>query len=83
MEDKDNEAAEATVKLLEERIASYKLAVDKANAENESGRARRFGRGLKTLESMLTEAKHGRPIDTADIPPLLPPSATGAVEKCN
>ncbi|XP_046604869.1 coiled-coil and C2 domain-containing protein 1-like isoform X1 [Neodiprion virginianus] len=72
---------EATVKLLEERLASYKVAVIKAKAENEPGRVRRFSRGLKTLEEMLVGAKHGHPINTADVPPLLPPSATGPITK--
>ncbi|XP_012265294.2 coiled-coil and C2 domain-containing protein 1-like isoform X2 [Athalia rosae] len=76
-DDGSAEESGATIKLLEERIATYTLAVKKANAENEGGRARRYARGLKTLEEMLADAKHGRPINTADVPPLLPPSATG------
>lgn len=75
----ENEAggSEEIVKLLQERLQMYKLAVAKASAVNETGRARRFGRGVKTLEGLLTSASSGRSIDQTDIPPALPPSATG------
>lgn len=73
----EKQPEEATIKLLEDRIATYKLAIAKATAENESGKARRYTRGLKTLEGLVADAKHGRPVDTNDVPPLLPPSATG------
>ncbi|XP_012273795.1 coiled-coil and C2 domain-containing protein 1-like isoform X2 [Orussus abietinus] len=67
------------VKLIQERLNSYKFAEKKAKAENETGRARRFGRGVKTLESLLADAHSGKTVDSGDLPPPLPPSAT-AVE---
>lgn len=56
----------------------YKTAERKAKSENESGKARRFGRGVKTLEHLLATSKTGEEIDQSEIPPELPPSATGA-----
>lgn len=37
--------------------------------KGESSRARRFGRGLKTLHDLLKHARAGRPINPEDIPP--------------
>ncbi|KAJ8406382.1 hypothetical protein AAFF_G00306130 [Aldrovandia affinis] len=54
---------------LEERINMYKAAVTNAKASGESSKARRYDRGLKTLETMLASAKKGRKIDEGDIPP--------------
>ncbi|XP_033211993.1 coiled-coil and C2 domain-containing protein 1-like isoform X2 [Belonocnema kinseyi] len=68
-----------TVKLLEERLKMYIAAEGKAKSENSTSKVRRYGRGVKTLKEMLTSAKSGRQIDTADIPPVLPPSATSTV----
>ncbi|XP_043277159.1 coiled-coil and C2 domain-containing protein 1-like isoform X2 [Venturia canescens] len=70
---------EETIKLLEERLSKYKIAETKAKNENESGRARRYGRGVKTIEGLLASAQSGRAVTKADIPPELPPSATGEV----
>ncbi|XP_071348012.1 coiled-coil and C2 domain-containing protein 1B isoform X2 [Trachinotus anak] len=60
---------------LEERIAMYKTALQNAKSAGETSKARRFDRGLKTLETMLAAVKKGRPVNEAEIPP---PVATGA-----
>ncbi|XP_004555305.3 coiled-coil and C2 domain-containing protein 1B [Maylandia zebra] len=60
---------------LEERLAMYKTALQNAKTAGESSKARRYDRGLKTLESMLGAVKKGRPVNEAEIPP---PVAIGA-----
>ncbi|XP_036410393.1 coiled-coil and C2 domain-containing protein 1B isoform X1 [Megalops cyprinoides] len=60
---------------LEERIGMYKAAIANAKASGESSKARRYERGLKTLETMLGSVKKGRKIDEGEIPP---PVACGA-----
>lgn len=60
---------------LEERLAMYKTALQNAKTAGESSKARRYDRGLKTLESMLAAVKKGRSVNEAEIPP---PVATGA-----
>uniref|UniRef100_A0A3Q4BV14 Coiled-coil and C2 domain-containing protein 1B n=1 Tax=Mola mola TaxID=94237 RepID=A0A3Q4BV14_MOLML len=60
---------------LEERVAMYKTALKNAKTDGEMSKARRYDRGLKSLETMLAAVKKGRPVNEADIPP---PVATGA-----
>ncbi|XP_076004487.1 coiled-coil and C2 domain-containing protein 1B isoform X2 [Genypterus blacodes] len=60
---------------LEERIDMYKTALQNAKTAGETSKARRFDRGLKTLETMLSAVKKGRPVNEAEMPP---PVATGA-----
>ncbi|XP_038820296.1 coiled-coil and C2 domain-containing protein 1B-like [Salvelinus namaycush] len=60
---------------LEERLSMYRTAVAHAKASGESSKARRYDRGLQSLESMLVSLKKGRTVDEADIPP---PVAGGA-----
>ncbi|CAN9502990.1 unnamed protein product [Ophioblennius macclurei] len=60
---------------LEERAAMYKTALQNAKTSGETSKARRYDRGLKTLQSMLAAVKKGRPVNEAEIPP---PVATGA-----
>lgn len=55
--------------LLKERITMYQQAEANAKAANDTSKARRIGRGLKTLEGLLKQAKTGRPINMDDIPP--------------
>ncbi|XP_031677851.1 coiled-coil and C2 domain-containing protein 1A isoform X1 [Oncorhynchus kisutch] len=59
---------------LAERINMYQTAISNANAEGETSKARRYDRGLKTLQSMMTSAKKGKPISEEEIPP---PVSTG------
>ncbi|XP_037094752.1 coiled-coil and C2 domain-containing protein 1-like isoform X2 [Pollicipes pollicipes] len=61
-------AGDMTVVLLE-RLEMYRVAEANAKEAGQSSRARRFGRGLKTLENMLRKAKAGRAINEEDIPP--------------
>ncbi|XP_036938809.1 coiled-coil and C2 domain-containing protein 1B isoform X4 [Acanthopagrus latus] len=60
---------------LEERVAMYKTALQNAKTAGETSKARRYDRGLKTLQTMLAAVKKGRPVNEAEIPP---PVATGA-----
>lgn len=78
-EEATNSALEETVKLLEERMTMYKTAEKKATDEENVSKARRFGRGIKSLKELLSSAKSGKQIDIASIPPVLPPSATSTV----
>ncbi|XP_054004051.1 coiled-coil and C2 domain-containing protein 1-like isoform X2 [Hylaeus anthracinus] len=71
-----NTSMEKMIQLLQERLRLYQIAEKKAKQENESGRARRFNRGIKTLKGLLHDAHSGKVINEADIPPQLPPSAT-------
>lgn len=63
--------------LLKARIAMYKLAEANAKAANDSSKARRFSRGLKTLETMFKQASAGKSINPDDIPPEV---ATGGAK---
>ncbi|XP_017272528.1 coiled-coil and C2 domain-containing protein 1A [Kryptolebias marmoratus] len=58
-----------------ERIEMYQKATSNAKATGETSKARRYDRGLKTLQSMLTSVKKGKPINEEEIPP---PVAVGA-----
>lgn len=55
--------------LIATRLEMYRLAESNAKASGDSGKARRFNRGLKTLEGQLKQAKQGKPINPDDIPP--------------
>ncbi|KAM6948219.1 coiled-coil and C2 domain-containing protein 1B [Aplochiton taeniatus] len=54
---------------LEERVIMYKSAVKNAKTSGEMAKARRYDRGLKTLELMLTSVKKGVTVNEAEIPP--------------
>lgn len=58
-----------------ERIQMYQTAIANAKATGEASKARRYDRGLKTLQSMLTSVRKGKPINEEEMPP---PVATGA-----
>ncbi|KAG9340406.1 hypothetical protein JZ751_021519 [Albula glossodonta] len=57
-----------------ERIDMYQTAIGNANAAKETSKARRYERGLKTLQSMLSSARMGKVVNEDEIPP---PVATG------
>ncbi|XP_043347300.1 coiled-coil and C2 domain-containing protein 1B isoform X3 [Dermochelys coriacea] len=59
---------------IEDRIANYKAAISNAKEADESGKARRYERGLKTLETMLAAMKKGKKINEEEMPP---PVASG------
>ncbi|XP_010777835.1 coiled-coil and C2 domain-containing protein 1A isoform X2 [Notothenia coriiceps] len=52
-----------------ERIDMYKTAISKSKAAGETSKVRRYDRGLKTLQSMLTSFKKGKPVNEEEIPP--------------
>ncbi|KAM4594546.1 coiled-coil and C2 domain-containing protein 1A [Fundulus diaphanus] len=58
-----------------ERVDMYQKAISNAKAAGETSKVRRYDRGLKTLQSMLTSVKKGKPINEEEIPP---PVASGA-----
>ncbi|XP_062843686.1 coiled-coil and C2 domain-containing protein 1B isoform X2 [Trichomycterus rosablanca] len=59
---------------LQERIDLYRTAITNATAAGEPAKARRYDRGLKTLQSMLATVRKGGKINEAEIPP---PVASG------
>ncbi|KAM3623583.1 uncharacterized protein V6R79_012954 [Siganus canaliculatus] len=52
-----------------ERIEMYKTAISNAKAAGETSKVRRYDRGLKTLQTMLTSAKKGKPVSEEEMPP--------------
>ncbi|KAM9098463.1 coiled-coil and C2 domain-containing protein 1A isoform X3 [Sarcophilus harrisii] len=54
---------------LAERLAMYQTAITNAKQVGDSSKVRRYERGVKTLENMLTSVKKGRNINEEDIPP--------------
>ncbi|KAL0274784.1 UNVERIFIED_CONTAM: hypothetical protein PYX00_002826 [Menopon gallinae] len=71
-EEKEPEKKEVTVtSMLQERLAMYKAAEAKAKENNESSRARRFGRGIKTLQQLIKKAEAGQPVLPSEIPPVI------------
>lgn len=72
----ENNSTQELIKLLQERLKIYEIAEEKAKRKDESSRARRYNRGIKTLKEMLVSIQSGRRINEADIPAVLPPSAT-------
>nr|XP_020451754.1 coiled-coil and C2 domain-containing protein 1A [Monopterus albus]XP_020451755.1 coiled-coil and C2 domain-containing protein 1A [Monopterus albus] len=58
-----------------ERFEMYKTAISNAKAAGETSKVRRYDRGLKTLQSMLTSVKKGKPVNEEEMPP---PVALGA-----
>uniref|UniRef100_UPI00398E607E coiled-coil and C2 domain-containing protein 1A isoform X2 n=1 Tax=Pristiophorus japonicus TaxID=55135 RepID=UPI00398E607E len=57
--------------ILAERIDMYRSAMDNAKQSGETSKLRRYERGLKTLQSMLTSVKKGKQINEEDIPPAV------------
>ncbi|XP_019744698.1 coiled-coil and C2 domain-containing protein 1A [Hippocampus comes] len=52
-----------------ERMEMYKVAISNATAYGETSKARRYDRGLKTLQSMLTSVRKGKPVNEEEMPP--------------
>ncbi|NWV74937.1 C2D1B protein, partial [Dasyornis broadbenti] len=59
---------------LEGRIVDYRTAISNAKEAGESAKIRRYERGLKTLETMLSAMKKGKKVNEEEMPP---PVATG------
>lgn len=74
-ETKEENSMQELIKLLKERLQIYEIAEEKAKIKNETGKARRYNRGIKTLKEMLVSVQSGRSINETDIPPALPSSA--------
>uniref|UniRef100_A0A1Q3F686 Coiled-coil and C2 domain-containing protein 1-like n=1 Tax=Culex tarsalis TaxID=7177 RepID=A0A1Q3F686_CULTA len=55
--------------VLRARIEMYSAAEDNAKKAGDSGKARRFNRGLKTLKDLLKQAEAGKAVDPSEIPP--------------
>uniref|UniRef100_A0A673N6E0 Coiled-coil and C2 domain-containing protein 1B n=1 Tax=Sinocyclocheilus rhinocerous TaxID=307959 RepID=A0A673N6E0_9TELE len=62
---------------LEERINLYRMAITNAKAAGETSKARRYERGLKTLQTMLASVRKGGKIDETEIPPPVACGASG------
>ncbi|EDW85285.2 uncharacterized protein Dwil_GK18364 [Drosophila willistoni] len=58
-----------TMSIIKQRLEMYKQAEANAKAAGDSGKARRFGRGLKTLQDLFKQASAGKSINVDDIPP--------------
>ncbi|XP_016978553.2 coiled-coil and C2 domain-containing protein 1-like isoform X2 [Drosophila rhopaloa] len=58
-----------TLGVIKQRLEMYKQAEANAKAAGDSGKARRFGRGLKTLQDLHKQAAAGKSINVDDIPP--------------
>ncbi|XP_057379948.1 coiled-coil and C2 domain-containing protein 1-like [Daphnia carinata] len=63
--------AEEIIKLLNERIEMYKVAESNASKMGDTTKARRFNRGVKSLNDMLKQTLSGKVISMEDIPPPL------------
>uniref|UniRef100_A0A671LPC6 Coiled-coil and C2 domain-containing protein 1B n=1 Tax=Sinocyclocheilus anshuiensis TaxID=1608454 RepID=A0A671LPC6_9TELE len=63
---------------LEERINLYRMAVTNAKAAGETSKARRYERGLKTLQTMLASVRKGGKIDETEIPPPVACGVSGS-----
>uniref|UniRef100_A0A673MJK0 Coiled-coil and C2 domain-containing protein 1B n=1 Tax=Sinocyclocheilus rhinocerous TaxID=307959 RepID=A0A673MJK0_9TELE len=63
---------------LEERINLYRRAVANAKAARETSKARRYERGLKTLQTMLASVRKGGKIDETEIPPPVACGVSGS-----
>lgn len=71
-------AEPSIVDLLTGRLELYRVAEANAKAAGDAGKARRIGRGLKTLADLLRQAKAGRAINADDIPPEVTTKAAAA-----
>lgn len=66
------------VSMLSDRLKMYQEAEAHAKTAGETTRARRFNRGIKTLDDLLKQTKAGIAVNEEDIPP---PVATSAGHK--
>ncbi|XP_030401706.1 coiled-coil and C2 domain-containing protein 1A isoform X2 [Gopherus evgoodei] len=64
----DSSSVEST---LVERLEMYRTAIANAKQAGDGAKVRRYERGLKTLENMLTSVRKGRKIDEEEIPPAV------------
>ncbi|XP_040064712.2 coiled-coil and C2 domain-containing protein 1-like [Ixodes scapularis] len=57
------------VEMLQERLQNYLAAEAAAKSAGDTSKVRRFGRAIKTLESLVKKARAGGAISEEDIPP--------------
>ncbi|KYN06003.1 Coiled-coil and C2 domain-containing protein 1-like protein [Cyphomyrmex costatus] len=74
--EEENNSISQLIKLLQERLKIYEMAEEKAKRNAETSKARRYNRGIKTLNEMLISIQSGESVNEVDIPPALPSSAT-------
>nr|XP_061844019.1 coiled-coil and C2 domain-containing protein 1A-like [Nerophis lumbriciformis] len=65
----NSSAATGAESRLLERIDMYKAAMANATAGGEISKVRRYERGFKTLQSMLTSVRKGKPVNEEEMPP--------------
>lgn len=78
-----------TLGIIRQRLEMYKQAEANAKAAGESAKARRYARGLKTLQDLHKQSAAGKTINVDDIPPevsvkpagVLPPEETPLPEE--
>ncbi|XP_037712434.1 coiled-coil and C2 domain-containing protein 1-like isoform X2 [Drosophila subpulchrella] len=58
-----------TLGIIKQRLEIYKQAEANAKAAGDAGKARRFARGLKTLQDLHKQAAAGKSINVDEIPP--------------
>uniref|UniRef100_A0A674K674 Coiled-coil and C2 domain-containing protein 1B n=1 Tax=Terrapene triunguis TaxID=2587831 RepID=A0A674K674_9SAUR len=71
----DSSSVEST---LVERLEMYRTAMTNAKQAGDSAKVRRYERGLKTLENMLTSVRKGKKIDEEEIPPAVALGKSGS-----
>ncbi|XP_058461849.1 coiled-coil and C2 domain-containing protein 1-like isoform X2 [Malaya genurostris] len=76
---KASSSGTTTKDLIKSRIEMYVLAEDNAKKTGDSGKARRFNRGLKTLKDMLKQVEAGKSVDPSEIPPEVSVKIAGTV----
>ncbi|NXD18454.1 C2D1A protein, partial [Nothocercus nigrocapillus] len=69
--------------VLVERAAMYRTAIGNAKEAGDASKMRRYERGLKTLENMLSSARKGKQIDEQDIPPPVALGKSSAPAACS
>ncbi|CAN8026019.1 unnamed protein product, partial [Ixodes persulcatus] len=57
------------VEMLQERLQNYLAAEAAAKSAGDTSKVRRFGRAIKTLESLVKKARAGGAVSEEDIPP--------------
>lgn len=66
---KSSQSPSDTLTLLQNRLQMYQAAEANAKQAGETGRARRFGRGIGTIKDLIKQSNAGKAINNDDIPP--------------
>ncbi|KAG8194016.1 hypothetical protein JTE90_003617 [Oedothorax gibbosus] len=61
----------SSVDILQERLSMYQEAIQAAKEAGDTSKVRRYGRAVKTIESLLKSANAGAAINEEDIPPVV------------